>query len=140
MIEEEDEDEYLKKGTSWKKIGKHILVILIIILGVVIMYTPLIGNDITRFITGFMIICMGTSILQIQKEPPEAKKQTLTISQCESCKKRIIRDYEEGDYVFKRIEKCDNCKINMEIIQIYSVKLKGPLITTKNQNPVKPTR
>ncbi|MBY9007220.1 MAG: hypothetical protein KGD63_10730 [Candidatus Lokiarchaeota archaeon] len=131
MIEEEDEDAVLKQGTSWKKILKHIIIVLIIIFGVVIMNTDTIKEPSYRFITGFMIICFGTSILQIKRETSEPKRQTLTISLCKICKKTHIRHYEEGDFVYKSIEKCNKCNVNMEIAQIYSVKLKGPLITSK---------
>ena len=134
MIEEEDEDAILNQGTSWKKVLKHIAVILIILLGVAIIYTPIIKDEGYRWITGFMIICFGSSLLQIQREAPEPIKQTLTITQCKKCNKTIVRHYEEGDFVYKKIDECNKCNIKMEITQIYSVKLKGPTITPKKGN------
>jgi len=123
MIDEEDDDEILNKKRSLKKILKTLTVIGLIGLGVLFMYVG--GLDqVVNMVIGFTLICIGTSILQIGKIPTEPVRQTLSLVKCKSCGAIKVRNYENGDFIFKSTGTCDKCNESMEIFQIYSVKLK----------------
>ena len=123
MIDEEDDEEILKKGVSLKKVLKNLLLISLIIIGALFIYLG--GEDqVSNFFIGFTFICLGSSLIQMQKQEPEPKRQTLTILKCEKCEVTKVRNYQEGDYVFKLVEPCNSCDDTMKIFQIYSVKLK----------------
>ncbi len=136
MIDDEDDEEILKKSVSLKKVLKNILLILLIGVGALFIYLG--GeNQMTNFMIGFSLICLGTSLIQIQKQTPEPIKQTLTILVCNLCNITNVRHYEHGDYVFKEIGSCDKCNESMRIKQIYNVKLKKPTIQTKKPDEKK---
>lgn len=138
MIDEEEDEDVLEKGTSWKNVLKNIFVIIMMIVGILFIYFGF-GMDQTQSLfLGFMFICLGTTLLQIQKEPKEPKKQTLTILKCESCGLAIVRDYQEGDYVYKEMGECDACDGTLKITQIYSVKLKDKKSKKKVESMKKP--
>ena len=93
-----------------------------------------IGPDpISSWTIGFMLICFGATLIQFQKSPTEPIRQTLTILICKLCGLTKVRNYEKGDFVFKRLDKCDKCEDLMEIKDIYSVRLKSP--TEKDKEP-----
>ena len=140
MIDEEEEEDILEKGTSWKTILKHIAVIALMIIGILFIYLgPQFGIDQTQsFFIGFMFICLATTLLQVQKQPKEPKKQTLTILECEACDLKTVRDYKEGDFVYKELGKCAECDDTLKITQIYSVKLKGEKSKKKLESPIRP--
>jgi len=81
-------------------------------------------DQILNMSIGFIFICIGTSILQMGKNPSEPIRQTLSILKCKSCGAIKVRNYEDGDFIFKAMESCEKCNTSMEIDQIYSVKLK----------------
>jgi hypothetical protein len=123
MIDEEDDEEILKKKRSLKSILKNLVLIGLIAIGVLFMYIG--GLDqIFSMTIGFIFICAGTTIFQMGKNPSDPIRQTLTILKCKSCKTIKVRNYEDGDFVFKSMESCDKCNNTLEIQQIYSVKLK----------------
>lgn len=123
MIDEEEEDEILNKGVSYKKVLKNVALIGIIIVGALFIYMG--GTDqMTNFFIGFTLICIGSTLIQIQKQEEEPTRQTLSILKCEKCEVTKVRNYESGDFVFKIIDSCENCDNIMKIKQIYSVKLK----------------
>ncbi|HUW89212.1 MAG TPA: hypothetical protein VMV43_01695 [Candidatus Nanopelagicaceae bacterium] len=123
MIDEEDDEEILNKKRSLKSILKNLLLIGLIATGVLFMYIG--GPDqATNLIIGFTFICIGTTIFQMRKSPSDPIRQTLTILKCKSCSAIIVRNYENGDFIFKSMGSCDKCNNSMEIHQIYSVKLK----------------
>ena len=118
MIEEEDDEDILKKGITFKSALKNILLLLLIVVGA-------------------MFICIGATLIQFHKSPPEPIRQTLTILICKLCGFTKVRNYEKGDFVFKRLEKCDKCEDLMEIKDIYSVRLKSPTEKTKESESKK---
>ncbi|MFX1553554.1 MAG: hypothetical protein ACFFBV_06470 [Promethearchaeota archaeon] len=126
MIEEEDDEDVLKKGVTLKSILKNILLILLIIFGALLIYFNFGLDQITSWSIGFMLICFGATLIQMQKGPQEPIRQTLTILICKLCGLTKVRNYEKGDFVFKRRDKCEKCEGSMEIKQIYSVRLKQP--------------
>ena len=131
MSEEEDGEEILKRGITLKSVLKNILLILLIVLGFLFIYYGFAPDQVSNWTIGFMLICVGATLIQFQKSPPEPIRQTLTILICKLCGLTIVRNYEKGDFVFKRIDKCEKCEDIMEIKQIYSVKLKSPTEKSK---------
>ena len=123
MIDEEDDEEILKKKRSLKTILKNLLLIGLIAVGVLFMYIG--GPDpTTNLIIGFTFICLGTTIIQMKRTPTDPVRQTLTILKCNSCGVVEVRNYENGDFIFKAKGPCNKCSGTIEITQIYSVKLK----------------
>ena len=123
MIDEEDDDEILKKGVSLKKVLKNVVLIGFIIAGALFIYMG--GTDqMTNFFIGFSLICIGSTLIQIKKQEEEPTRQTLSILRCEKCEVTKVRNYETGDFVFKSVDSCEKCDDTMKINQIYSVKLK----------------
>lgn len=123
MIDEEDDEEILKKKLSWKSVLKNLVLIALLAIGVLFMY---IGepDPTVNLMIGFFFICLATSILQMKKPPKDPVRQTLTILKCISCGAVKVRNYESGDFIFKLLGTCEKCNDPMEINQIYSVKLK----------------
>lgn len=123
MIDDEDDEEILKKKYSLKKILKNLVLIGLIAIGILFMYIG--GPDPTfNLIIGFTFICLGTSIIQMKKPAGDPTRQTLSILKCKSCGAVEVRNYESGDFTFKLTGVCKECAKSMEISQIYSVKLK----------------
>ncbi|MFX1388558.1 MAG: hypothetical protein ACFE9Z_00675 [Promethearchaeota archaeon] len=133
MIEEEDDEEILKKGITLKSVLKNLFFILLIILGILLISIDFGLDPLMSWSIGFMLICFGATLIQFQKPTPEPIRQTLSILICKLCGLTKVRNYEKGDFVFKKLDKCEKCNDFMEIKQIYSVKLKSP--TEKNKKP-----
>ena len=132
MIDEEDDDEeILKKGLSFKSALKTLLVILLVMLGAYFMYLGFSPDQWPNFFLGILFLCLGTTLMQMQKEKQDPLRQTLTILTCTLCNLTLVRNYKSGDFIFNKIDKCGNCNGLMEIKKIYSVKLK------KSQPPIK---
>ncbi len=90
-------------------------------------------DQMTNFIIGIMLICFGTTLMQIQKSTPEPLRQTLTILICSLCGLTKVRNFETGDFVFEKKDNCTKCNDSMEVKQIYSVKLKRPTEPSKKE-------
>ncbi len=143
MIDEEDDDEILKKSRSLKKILKNVALIALIIVGALFIYLG--GTaQMTNFFIGFTLICIGSTLIQIQKKEEEPTRQTLSILKCDKCEITKVRNYEPGDFVFKIVDSCEKCDEAMKINQIYSVKLKKSTakkqakeVTLKNKTQAK---
>jgi len=133
MIEEEDDEDVLKKRITFKSVLKNILLILLIVIGAMFIYLGIGPDPVSSWTIGFMLICFGATLIQFQKSPPEPIRQTLTILLCKLCGLTKVRNYVKGDFVFKRLDKCDKCEDLMEIKDIYSVRLKSP--TEKSKEP-----
>ncbi len=126
MIEPEDDEEVLEKGITFKSVVKNFLIILLIMLGVLLIYFGNAKDQITNWLIGFMLICGGSALMQFQKQLVDPLRQTLTILICNICGVTKVRNFEKGDFVFQKRDKCTKCNDLMEIKQIYSVKLKKP--------------
>jgi len=138
MIDEEDDEEILEKGISLKNVLKNLLLIGLIIIGAFLIYVG--GQqDPTFFFIGFSLICLGSTIIQFQKQDTDPIRQTLTILKCSLCNITSVRHYKQGDFVFKTTEPCQKCNAPMKVDQIYSVKLKKPIakIIPKDKNKKK---
>ena len=137
MIEEEDDEDVLNKKITFKSVLKNIVLILLIVIGAMFIYLGIGPDPISSWTIGFMLICFGATLIQFQKSPPEPIHQTLTILICKLCGLTKVRNYVKGDFVFKRLGKCDKCEDLMEIKDIYSVRLKSP--TEKEKESKKET-
>ena len=137
MIEEEDDEDVLKKGITLKSVLKNLALIALIVVGVLFIYMDFGFDQLTSWSIGFMLICFGATLIQFQKSPAEPVRQTLTILICKLCGLTKVRNYEKGDFVFRKLDKCDKCKDLMEINQIYSVRLKSPTEKSKTQEEKK---
>ena len=137
MIEEEDDEDILNKKASLKSILKNLLFIALIVIGALFIYIGILPDQITNFIIGFSLICIGATLIQVQKRPQEPIRQTLTILKCNQCETIKVRNYQPGDYVFKITVACDQCAGSMAIHQIYSVKLKKPSVEVKKADLIK---
>ncbi|MFX1363407.1 MAG: hypothetical protein ACFFCE_10335 [Promethearchaeota archaeon] len=133
MIEEEDDEDVLKKKITLKSVLKNILLILLMVLGGIFIYLDIGLDTVSSWTIGIMLMCLGLSLVQIQKTPPEPIRQTLSILICNLCGLTKVRNYEKGDFVFKRLDKCEKCNDLMEIKDIYSVRLKSPTEKNKGQ-------
>ncbi len=133
MIDDEEEDEILKKGVSLKSVLKNLLLILLIIIGALFIYLASGTNQMTNWFIGFSFICLGSTLIQIQKRQSEPIMQTLSILKCNNCGITKVRNYQHGDYVFRKVDTCNDCNESMLIDQIYSVKLKKPTIAKKEE-------
>lgn len=136
MIEEEDDEDILKKGITYKSVLKNLISLTCIILGAVFIYSG-VGNQVTSWSIGFMLICFGATLIQWQKTKIEPIRQTLTILICNLCGLTKVRNYEKGDFVYRERGKCGECNESMEIKQIYSVRLKNPTESNKTDEDKK---
>ena len=121
MIEEEDDEDILKKKITVKIVLKNLLMLLPIIIGALVIYLPIIPSQysVLSWAFGFILICIGASFLQMRKITPEPIRQTLSILICNLCGLTKVRNYERGDFIFRRLGQCDKCNDVMEIKQIY---------------------
>lgn len=138
MIEEEDDDEeILKKGFSFKSALKTLLVVLLVMLGAYFMYLGFGPDQWSNFFLGILFLCLGTTLMQMQKEKQDPLRQTLSILICTLCNLTLVRNYKSGDFIFNKKDKCDKCNGLMEIKKIYSVKLKKSPAPIKKQETKK---
>lgn len=139
MIDEEDDDEeILKKGLSFKSAIKTLLVVLLVMLGAYFMYLGFGSDQWSNFVLGIIFLCLGTTLMQMQKEKRDPLRQTLTILTCTLCNLTLVRNYTSGDFIFNKKDKCGKCSSGlMEIKKIYSVKLKKSPAPIKKQETKK---
>ncbi|MDI6846924.1 MAG: hypothetical protein QMD13_03385 [Candidatus Bathyarchaeia archaeon] len=95
-----------------------------IILAINAWYTP--GQELTAgylLLIGVLGVAMSTYILFQTKKRMlrlkiEAPSITTTI-ECRKCDFKSIREFQRGDYIFKEVEPCQKCNVNMLITAIY---------------------
>ena len=118
MIEDEDDLDILEKGISKKSVLKNLLIIGMILLGAFLIYSGNTPETSQNVFLGFMLICFGATLMQIQKPDPEPFRQTLSILSCTICGLVKVRNYIDGDFVYKETkDSCTECKKSMEIKQ-----------------------
>ena len=119
---ENDIEELLKYKISWKFILK--IVIVLIFVGIVIIFS-IIGifpSDIYIYVIVFVCIIGGVIIISLDFKE-EITNQTISASNCLKCDFQRNNSYENEDFIFKIKGKCPNCDENLQIAEIYSVKL-----------------
>jgi len=119
-------------GPSERRISSFLFIIILVALGLSLAAFSLAaieygGGDSTLgawfVLIGFMGVALLTYImLQTRKRtfkiPIQAQRVATTIL-CQKCGFKNIRDFEQGDYVFKEAEGCPKCNEKMMIASIY---------------------
>jgi hypothetical protein len=84
--------------------------------------------------TAFMYLIIGASgfiaigysffrAMPQAKDPLETKKsEVITTLECPQCNLKRVRDFQRGDYIFKRDEPCSRCDGQMVITAIHARK------------------
>ncbi|MBD3350877.1 MAG: hypothetical protein GF364_05265 [Candidatus Lokiarchaeota archaeon] len=127
MIEDEEKDieERLKSNITWKSALKTVL-IFVMILGAFLLINFASGEEglggSSTFL-GFMLLCIASSLMAPSEKQTKDVRQTLTKLKCRKCNTIVVRDYSEGDYLYKEGANCPNCDNLLKIQEIYSVKL-----------------
>ncbi|MHA1727746.1 MAG: hypothetical protein ACTSWY_03330 [Promethearchaeota archaeon] len=121
MIDEEDEEieDLLKRKISWKVILKGTLAF--ILMGSAYMLIQF-SSDWMFF--GILIMCLASSLMVPSQKEKRVIRQTLSFLKCDKCSIQQVKDYEEGDFIFKEAGICPKCGNSLKISLIYSVKLK----------------
>jgi len=134
VIIDDEEDEYKEFLTKNRKkqflnVVKGIVIVILFVLSYFLIQLGFSGGEQGMSYTtlGFLLICMLSSLMSIQPVKKKPQRQTLTILGCtdQKCRSRKVRDYQEGDYIFKEEGKCSFCNGILRVEEIYSVKLKN---------------
>ena len=129
MIDEEEEDfeKILKRKISWKKLLKGTLGL--IFLGGAFFLIEFSrseeGINYTYFLLGITLMCMASTLMVPIPKKTKDLRHTVSILKCEKCGIERVRDYQDGDFVFKITSvNCETCNKPFKIQQVYSLKLK----------------
>jgi len=90
--------------------------------GVLSMKDDMEGFYYNAFISLVGIMLAGSSIIQIRRRLSLAARagiKVLTVTMCDSCNLKTIRNFATGDYVYKEVDKCQQCSGPTYISQIY---------------------
>ena len=118
---EKDIEDYLKHESLGKGIVKAIIVVLSMGTAYII-----VTNFPDWFLMAILLFLLSAILMVPDLPENERKRQTQTVIKCENtkCGNQKIRDYKDGDFVFKNGGICPKCNSNYNIIEIYSKKLK----------------
>jgi Na+/melibiose symporter-like transporter len=82
-----------------------------------------------QYVAGYLLIMGAIGIalsayvlLQVRKRAARIRIETPTITttiECKKCGFKSTRDFQRGDYVFKKVEPCQKCSDMMTITAIY---------------------
>jgi hypothetical protein len=61
--------------------------------------------------------------LAFSRSKPVKERKTVTVVNCYGCGYREIRDFQKGDYIFKRLGACSACSSDQYISAIYAIPL-----------------
>jgi len=131
-VNKNDIEELLKYKISWKTILKIVIVIVFL---VIVVYFSIIGvfpSDIYIYVIVILCIVGGIVLISLDHEE-DVIQQTVSTLKCLKCDFQRINSYEDGDHIFKMMKKCPNCDGNLQIAEIYSVKLKEELEEEKKE-------
>ncbi|MDI9619738.1 MAG: hypothetical protein QFX33_02850 [Candidatus Nezhaarchaeota archaeon] len=67
------------------------------------------------------VVSMFLSLTRRRAEAFAKAVRTVTVLRCENCDYKEEREFQVGDYVFKRIGECIKCKGGLYISMIYGV-------------------
>ena len=83
-------------------------------------------NEIAAYyllLIGFVGAALSTYVLlQTRKKMQRLRLKTPPITttvECEKCGFKSIREFQRGDHIFKEVEPCEKCNVNMLITAIY---------------------
>jgi hypothetical protein len=121
-VDENDIEELLKSKISWKNILKIVILIIFVVVVVYFSVSGVFPSDFYIYVIVFLCIVGGAILISLDHEE-DVNKQTVSSLKCLKCDFQRINSYNNGDYIFKIMEKCSNCDGNLQIAEIYSVKL-----------------
>jgi len=128
MIEKDELSikERLKSKISWKSVLKNLMAIILAIIAFILINLGRINREYlsTAFIIGIFLMCIASSLILSESKEEKKIQQTLSLLKCSKCDIKIYKDYEDGDYVYKKSGKCIKCGSDLIITQIHSVNLK----------------
>lgn len=82
----------------------------------------------TTFISLIGVMLAASSIIQIRRRISIAARlglKVLTVTICDKCNFKAIRNFALGDYVYKEVGKCQQCDGTAYITQIYEEESKS---------------
>ncbi|MHA1618860.1 MAG: hypothetical protein ACTSVZ_06220 [Promethearchaeota archaeon] len=125
-IIEEDHEDALKKvinpTLSWKKVFKVIFIL--VIAGIMIYYIIKGGFPSDVFVYALFFICIiGAAFLISLGDEDDDITLTISVLNCLNCNVQKTNRFVDGDSVFQMKGKCQNCDGDLQITEIYSVKL-----------------
>ncbi|MHA1731590.1 MAG: hypothetical protein ACTSU5_06585 [Promethearchaeota archaeon] len=129
-IDDRDEYEELFKKSRWKTIWNVLKGIALIFLMLVSYLLIQLGMNteggFTWMMAGFMLLCVGSSLMTFKKPPDKPKFHTLTVFKClnPACGTVLVRDFTPGDFVYKMGDPCLKCTWDTRAEEIYQVKLR----------------
>nr|MDO8110804.1 hypothetical protein [Candidatus Sigynarchaeota archaeon] len=130
MNEEEefdDDEEYVprKSKISLKSVLKALGTMAVVVTGLYLI--NLNTGDTTSWAAGFMMLCVGSTLINYRAPSKKKIKQVYSIYKCSvaSCGIKELHEFKEGDYVYKTIGPCFKCSGSLYIDQIFAVLTKA---------------
>ncbi len=129
-IDDRDEYEKLFEKNRWKTIWNIVKAIAFIGLMLIAYFLIQIGmgteGGFTWTMAGFILLCLGSTFMSITRPPEKPNLLTLSVLRClnPDCQNVLVRDYEDGDFVFKVDLPCSKCTTDMRVEEIYKVKIR----------------
>lgn len=133
---EADLKKVLKFKISWLKVLRWILIL--VIAGTIIYI--IVGGDLPSdiFVYLLLIACIiGAAVLIAIDDEDEDNKLTISVQKCLKCNVQTTHRFVGGDFVFQLKGKCPDCDGDLQINEIYSVKLKEEMEEKKDETETK---
>ena len=110
-------------GAKGARIVFIIMALFFLIFGLPYLLTGFETGDYFTLILGFFMFTLFFSFISAARSAPVQTPifRTVTISKCTNCEYTEVRDFQKGDYVYKTLGKCKDCKGEMYIRSIYTV-------------------
>lgn len=69
----------------------------------------------------FSLIIAIYPVVMFSRSKPVIGYKTVTVVNCYGCDHREVRDFQKGDYIFKKLGACDACNSEQYISAVYSI-------------------
>jgi len=69
----------------------------------------------------FALLLAIYPLILFSRPKPVPERKTVTVVKCKGCDYREVRDFQKGDYVFKKMGSCSSCGSEKYVSAIYSV-------------------
>jgi hypothetical protein len=109
-----------------------ILALVFLIFGLPYLFMGFQTGDYFSMILGFFMFTLFFSFISAARTAQVQAPlfRTVTVSKCTNCEYTEVRDFQKGDYVYKTIGKCKDCKGEMYIRSIYTVPVQKTQLST----------